>query len=373
MVDDKVPKDLFLWAHQRADVVWMSQNTNSIPIGDEITAAIVEAASSRKYNQYPYAPGYPGLNELLLDELGLRSFDPPYEVYLTNGAIEALYILNRALLREGDEVISTDPTFVPIHKQIEMDGARPIGVPIYGSTWKLTAEQANEALTGKTKMILLIDPHNPLGSGYTRDEVRAIAEVARDNDLWLVHDITYRDFAYEHTLASEFYPEKTLFTYSFSKNTGFAGMRIGALIAHSDIMRSTLKHYAPNVLSVNILAQVGAKTALETKKEWLPGMLDIARGNQKIIKDAVDSVKGAYIPVYPSSTNMLVIDIKDTGVDQNELQRRMLLEDKVFIRSGDYVSKRFGDRFIRVSFTVPKEGAERFAASFKKQMDALRD
>ena len=373
MAEKSVPRDLFLWAHDQKDVVWMSQNTNTIPMPDHMNGAIMEAVRTREYAQYPYAPGLPGLRELLMDDLGLTGSEPPFSTLLTNGAIEALYILNRALLRPGDEVISTDPTFVPIHKQIEMNGARPVAVPVYGSTWKLTPEQINENLGPKTKMILFIDPLNPLGSGYNRDEVRAVAEIAEDSKIWLVHDITYRDFAYEHTMASEFYPEGTLYAYSFSKNLGFAGMRIGALIAPAGLMDSTLRHYDTNVLSVNILAQVGARAALETKGEWMADMVAVARNNQNIIKEAVDRVPGAFIPVFPSSTNMLVIDIADTGVDPDDLQREMLLEDHVFIRSGGYVSAAFGHRFVRVSFTVPEEGARRFADSFVRRMGELGD
>lgn len=364
-------KDQFLWAHRQGDVVWMSQNTNSISLPDYISNAIIEAVKRKLYNQYPYAQGYPGLPEAILEDLGLLDTEPKYSVLLTNGGIEALYILNRALLREGDEVISTDPTFMPIHHQIVMDGAKPIEIPIYDANWKLTPEEINERITPKTKMILLIDPHNPLGSGYSPREVKAICEIAQDNNLYLVDDITYRDFAYSHTLTSEFYPEKTLIVYSFSKNCGFAGMRIGALITPENIMKKTLKPYDTNVLSVNVLAQVAALKALETKDQWLKSMVAQSRKNQEIIKKCVDKIDGVYIPVFPSSTNMLVIDISALNIDPDDIQREMLFGYKVFIRSGKYVSPRFGHRFVRVSFTVPEDGVRRFASAFPEVLEKL--
>ncbi len=361
--------DQFLWAHERDDVVWMSQNTNYIPLPEAVNEAIIKGIKTREYNHYPYAPGLPALKNVIFKDLGI---DEGFEMLLTNGAIEALYILNRALIRGGDEVISSDPAFMPIHHQIESNGGRPVSIPIYGREWKLTPEQINERIGPKTSYILLIDPHNPLGTGYKKDEVKAICEIAEDNDLWLVHDITYRDFAYEHTLATNFFPAKTLLVSSFSKNCGFAGLRFGNLIAPEHIM-PTMKRYDTNVLSVNILAQLGALKALETKDEWLPGLLERSRENQQIIKKAVDEVDGAYIPVFPSSTNMLIVDVSEAGAEPDDIQKRMLFDHKVFIRSGRYVSPGFGQRFIRVSFTVSKDGAERFAQAFPAVIRELRD
>src|SRR2546425_8738523 len=103
-------------------------------------------------------------------------------------------------------------------------------------------------------MLLLIDPNNPLGSGYARDQVRGLSDVARDHDLWLINDVTYRDFNKEHVLASAFYPEQTLISYSFSKGPGLAGMRIGALLAPpgGSVMKG-LRQFYTNRLGAKVL------------------------------------------------------------------------------------------------------------------------
>src|SRR5438094_9884437 len=98
----------------------------------------------------------------------------------------------------------------------------------------LTPEQANEAIKPQTRMLLLIDPNNPLGSGYSRDQVRGLTEVARDHDLWIVDDVTYRDFNPDHVLASAFSPETTLVSYPFSKGPGLAWLRIASILAPSE-------------------------------------------------------------------------------------------------------------------------------------------
>ena len=91
------------------------------------------------------------------------------------------------------------------------------------------------------------------------------------------------------------------------------------------------------------MAQRGALAALKSKKQWLGRIKDITRSNQKIIKDAVEKVSGAFIPVYPSQGNMMAIDLKNTGVSPLEISE-YLLDRKIFTREGSYTSSRFGDK-----------------------------
>src|SRR5436309_4848124 len=110
-------------------------------------------------------------------------------------------------------------------------------------------------------MLLVRAPNNPLGSGYSRSQIKGLAEIAKDHGLWLIDDITYRDFNADHVLASDIYPEKTLMAYSFSKAPGLAGLRIGAIIGPPDAIKA-LRRFDTNVLGVNVLAQRAALAAL---------------------------------------------------------------------------------------------------------------
>lgn len=360
--------DNFEFAHQhRSEVAWMSQNTNTLPMHPAVLDAIRKSFDDREFNNYPFKRGIFGLPEAILDDLGLEGFD----LVLTNGGIEGEYFATRALLKPGDEVVSTDPAFLPIHADIEMCGAKVKSVDIYRKPYVLTAEWANEAVTPATRALVLIDPDNPMGSGYTRSQVKGVAEVARDHDLVLIDDITYRDFNPDHVLASEFYPEKTLLSYSFSKAPGLAGMRIGAILGPTELMK-TIKKFDTNPLGVNVLAQHAALAALQTKKEWLPRIRQTCENNQKTIKGAVDSVEGAFLPVFPSKANMFVIDVSATGVAPEALEERLLRDHLIHGRAGSYLSKLNGGKFFRVSFTVPEKDARRFADAFPETMRKLR-
>ncbi len=362
-------KDPFVYAHEKEkDIVWMSQNTNQLETTPKIEENIIEAVKERKYNLYPYKQGILGLKDALLKDLSLTE---NFDALITNGAIEATYTLTRAMLDSGDNVIASDPSFMPIHHQVELCGAENREIDVYEPPYKMTVDDIQEHIDKDTKMILLIDPLNPLGTSYDDDEIKAICDIAEDEDLWVIDDITYRDFAYDHTLTTEFIPERTFIVYSFSKNCGFAGMRLGSLIMPKE--ESELIHkYRTNVLSANVLAQVGAKTALETKDEWLDEMLDQSRKNQRLIKECVEEIEDVFLPVYPSNTNMFAIDIGGTGISPEELQEKLLYEHDVFVRSGTYVSKSSGEDFIRVSFTVPEEGIKRFTDVLPEVVNELR-
>ena len=105
-------------------------------------------------------------------------------------------------------------------------------------------------------------------------------------------------------------------------------------------------------LGISVVGQRAAVAALETKPDWLPGLVDTAVKNQGLIKNAVDKVDGAELPVYPSAASMMVIDIAEHNANPLDIQDKLLYENDIFVRAGNYVSTKFGDNFIRVSFSI---------------------
>jgi aspartate aminotransferase len=363
------PFDAFRYAHaHRNEVAWLSQNTNHLVPPEVVRGALEEAIRERRYEGYPYAPGDPELKELVLADLG---FAPSTGILVTAGGTESLYALTRALLAPGDEVIASDPSYLIIHKFVELAGARTQNLDIYAPPYRLTAERVQAALTPKTRMILLIDPLNPLGSGYPKEEVRAIAEIAHDHHLLLLNDVTYRDFADAPTGAAAFAPEETVTIWSASKNCGMAGLRIGGVAGPTELT-TRINRYNTNDLGVNILAQVAAVAALRTKARWFPEVLRQCRANQARIRGVVERIPGLSLPVFPSQANMFVIDVAAAGLRPETLQRELLERHGVFVRAGNYLSPKFGDRFVRVSFSNPPSDIERFATAFPTAVAALR-
>jgi len=365
----EAPFDAFRYAHEhRTEVAWLSQNTNHLVPPEVVRGALETAIRERRYEGYPYAPGAPDLRALVLADLGVPA---DTGILVSAGGTEALYMLTRALLSAGDEVIASDPSYLIIHKFIELSGARTRNLDIYQPPYRLTPDRVREALTPKTRMILLIDPLNPLGSGYPREDVKAIAEIAHDHHLVLLNDVTYRDFADRPTLAAEFAPEETLTVWSVSKNCGLAGLRLGGVAGPKDLVQKVGK-FNTNDLGVNVLAQAAATAALSTKGKWFPAVRTQTRANQERIRAVVDQVPGAFLPVFPSQANMFVIDLAKTEVSPEALQKELLLHHGVFVRSGSYLSPQFGGRFVRVSFSNPPADIERFATAFPAVVEHLR-
>jgi aspartate aminotransferase len=362
-----MPFDALRFAYQhRSEVAWLGQNTNHLVPPEVVRGALDGAIRERRYEGYPYGPGDPELLDLVARDLGVPGMTP----FLTAGGTESLYMITRALLAPGDEVVASDPSYLIIHRFVELAGARTRNLDIYAPPYRLTADRVQAAIGPKTRMILLIDPLNPLGSGYPREEVRAIAEIAHDHHLTLLNDVTYRDFSDHAALAAEFAPESTITVWSVSKNCGIAGLRVGGFLATPERTRE-LARYNTNDLGVNILAQVAAIAALRSKPRWFPEVKRQTRENGARVRATVDGVPGTSLPVYPSQANMMAIDVARLGLAPEAVQQELLERHGVFVRAGQYLSLAHGQEFVRVSFSNPPADIARFERAFPEAIRAL--
>jgi aspartate/methionine/tyrosine aminotransferase len=366
----KTINEFFDYVYNDEEMIWMGQNTNHLHEENDIMYSMLESVKNKDYCKYPPPEGFPELKNLILEDLGLN--DGNNDILITAGGTESLFLCMNDILDPKDNVITCDPGYLIIDNFASRFADHVKSVPIYSkeNEYKLTPELVKRNMDENTKIISLVDPLNPLGSCYTKEEIKEFADIAIDNDIYLLHDITYRDFAREHHLAAKYAPDHTVTVYSFSKIYGMAGLRIGAMISTPNILNS-VRTIVINDLGTNVVAQKGAIAALKSKHEWIDRIRDTTRSNQKIIKKAVDNVKGAFIPVYPSDGNMLVIDLEETGVEPVDVAE-FLLERKIFTREGNYTSKLFGDRYLRVSFSIPKAGVEKFVVDFQDAMEALQ-
>ena len=365
----KTANEYFEFVFNDKDMIWMGQNTNHLHEEKEIMNSMMNSIKKRDYNKYPPPEGFSELKNLILKDLDLQN---GFEMLVTAGGTESLYLCTNDILAPEHNTITCDPGYLIIDNFASRFGDHVKSVPIYNSEcgYKLTPELVRENMDANTKLVSLVDPLNPLGSSYTKEELKDFADIAEDNDVYLLHDITYRDFADEHHLMANYAPEHTVTVYSFSKIYGMAGMRIGGVIAAPDVIKS-IKTIVINDLGTNVVAQRGSIEAIKSKKNWLDHIKNTTRSNQTIIKNAVDQVEGAFLPVYPSQGNMLAIDIYDTGVTPIDISE-YLLDRKIFTREGSYTSKEFGHRYLRVSFSIPPEHVEYFAECFVEGMETLR-
>lgn len=350
------------------DLRWLGQNTNHYPPHEAVRRAMIASIEGEEFHAYAPPLGLEELRAKIVRELGLQD----QCAVVTDGAVAGLYHVCRTLLGPGDELLTTDPTWAWPMSFARAAGADVVQVPIYGREfgYRLAPERLAAAITSKTKAIYIVDPNNPLGSVCAADEIRAIAGIARAAGAYLIHDCTYRDFAYEHTLAAKFYPERTITAWSFSKWLGFAGLRVGAIVAEGELMER-LASAPPNNLGSNIVAQRGAIAGLDVKSQWFPAVLSGQRENQALVHEAVAGIPGFEMPVYPSNGNFLVIECVKAGV-RPEAICAALAKHKILVRQGSYHTKAFGDRFIKVSVSVPRPWVEELCARLPAAVEEAR-
>ena len=359
--------DFFEDMYMDEDMIWMGQNTNHLQ-DDTISDAMIEAIKEKNYCKYPAPEGFSELKQLILDDFGFKDL----EVLLTAGATESLYLCMQALLEPEDNVILSDPGYFIIGDFANRFANEVRYVPIYSEEnhYKLTPKLLRENMDENTRMAILIDPLNPLGSAYTEDELKEFAEIAKENDLYLLHDVTYKDFARQHFNMEDYAPGQTLTIFSFSKIFGMAGLRIGGVISSKPIV-DAIRNAVVNDLGVNIITQYGAIAGLKTKHEWIGRIRETCFENQRIINEMIEPIEGVFLPVYPSDANMMVIDLSGAGINPKEMSN-YLVSKNLFTREGEYTSEDFGDRYLRISFSIPTEEIKIFCEEFPKAVEALR-
>ncbi len=349
-------------------LMWLGQNTNHFDPHPSVIEAVVDALREGSYHAYAPPAGFEELRTLIAADAGI----PDASVFVTDGAVEALYNVCSNLCEPGTEFLTTDPSWAwPMHFARKA-GARVVELPIYDAAqdYKLTPAQLAAAVNEKTRVIYLVDPNNPLGTCHTADEIRAFTEIARSVGAYLIHDATYSQFAEGFSPAFLHYPEKAIVIYSFSKWLGLAGMRLGAVLARPEIIER-FASAPPNNLGSNVLSQRAAIAGLKSKAEWFPEVLRRLRANQKAVFDAVAAVPGLHIPVYPSHANLLVIETVDAGIKPEALVAAYQPEN-IMIRQGTYHTKTFGDRFVKVSLSVPEHWVARFCELLPAMVDKAR-
>jgi aspartate/methionine/tyrosine aminotransferase len=350
------------------DLRWMGQNTNHAKPHAAVIEAMERCIRDEEFHVYAPPAGLEELRQGIVSALGLKD----HAALVSDGAVSSLYHVCHTLLQPGDEFITTDPTWNWPMAFAGSVGATVKQIPIYGAEYgyRLAPARLAAAITPKTRVVYLVDPNNPLGTACTSAEIESIAAIAKAAGAYLIHDCTYRHFAHSHELAAKHYPDRTLTIYSFSKWLGLAGLRVGAVVADPDLIER-LAGSPPNNLGSSILSQRAALAGLKIKSEWFPGVLTQQRANQKLINDAVIRIPGLEMPVYPSNGNFIVIECEKAGVKPEALVAAFQ-ERKIMIRQGSYHTPTFGDRFIKVSTSVPSLWVEEFVALLPAMVERAR-
>jgi len=230
-----------------AEMSALATETGSINLGQgfpdtdgpaEIATAAAEAVLTGRGNQYPPGPGIPELRQAIATHqkrfYGI-DVDPDTEVLVTAGATEAVAAAMLALLEPGDEVIALEPYYDSYAACIAMAGARRVPVTLRPPEFRPDLDALGDAITSRTRLILLNSPHNPTGMVATRAELAEIARLAVSRDLLVVTDEVYEHIVFdgEHVPIATLpgMAERTVTISSAGKTFSFTGWKIGWVTA----------------------------------------------------------------------------------------------------------------------------------------------
>ncbi|PNG17036.1 pyridoxal phosphate-dependent aminotransferase [Streptomyces cahuitamycinicus] len=215
---------------------------------EEIREAAVRALRDGRGNQYPPGPGVPELRTAVTAHQQRRyglSYDPDTEVLVTAGATEAIAAALLALLEPGDEVIAFEPYYDSYAACIAMAGGRRVPVTLRAhedeGRFRLDLDELRDAVTDRTRLLLINTPHNPTGTVLTREELAAIAELAVERDLLVVTDEVYEHLVFddaEHVPLATFpgMRERTVTISSSGKTFSFTGWKVGWVTAAPELV-----------------------------------------------------------------------------------------------------------------------------------------
>ncbi|AAY94178.2 pyridoxal phosphate-dependent aminotransferase [Pseudomonas protegens] len=191
------------------------------------------------HNQYAPMTGLPALRQQVAAKIA-RSYgvqvDADAEVTITPGATQAIFCAIQAVIQRGDEVIVFDPSYDSYEPSVELAGGRCVHVPLAGQGFALDWQKLGEALSPRTRMIILNSPHNPSGALISRAELDQLAALIRDRDIYLVSDEVYEHLVFDgvphvSVLAHEELYQRAFVVSSFGKTYHVTGWKTGYVVA----------------------------------------------------------------------------------------------------------------------------------------------
>ena len=328
------------------DLLATMDDVISLGVGqpDFVTPAVIRNAAIRsiEQGQTHYTSNY-GILELreaisrhLEHHYGVV-YEPANEIIVTTGVSEGLNVALGALIDFGDEVLCPDPHFVAYPAAIVLADGVVVPVPTSDANdFKLRAEDLEERITPRAKALLMGYPANPTGAVMERDDLFAVAEVARKHNLFVISDEIYDRLVYghEHTCFSSLPGmwERTILLGGFSKAYAMTGWRLGYVAARADLIEAMMKAHQYVMMSAPTVAQYAGLEALLNAEEDVRGMVNEYDRRRRLIVDGFNAIglkcfepRGAFY-AFPS--------VSATGLTDEAFAEMLLMEERVAVVPG---------------------------------------
>lgn len=340
-----------------ADFGWMT-----CYVGPPKSAVKAMRNQTRASNINPYSPDLinPLRDACARIKLG-RERSKEFEVIGTEGGQAGISYALQTFINPGDEVIITDPGYFHFESAILMARGVPVRIPLTSKNrYSLNPDEVRKYITPRTRVIIVCDPLNPFGTVQTKDELIALIEIGRRGDIIIIDDITHNTQRIDpdslHYPMSSFWREtnvdNVVSVFSVSHGYGMAGVRIGFLAGHTELMRACLiAKTSLTRLNTNLISQYGALAALKDE-DYIKKSEKIIRRNFSHIKETISQIKGISIPIEPKYGFSMVIDVSHTGTTAQELTVA-LFKHHVAVYPGDGLGNVGATQYIRLNISRP--------------------
>ena len=285
------------------------------------------------------------------------TYEPMKEVLITVGGSEAIDMGLRAMVNPGDEVLIPQPSYVSYEPCAILAGATPVIINLKAENeFRLTAQELEEAITEKTKILILPFPNNPTGAIMERKDLEAIAEVIIKHDIFVMSDEIYSELTYtdKHVSIAELpgMKERTILINGFSKAYAMTGWRLGYACGPAPIIQQMTKIHQFAIMCAPTTSQYAAVEALKNGDADVAEMRTAYNQRRRFLMDAFRKMGlecfepyGAFY-VFPC--------IKEFGMTSDEFATRLLEEEKVAVVPGTAFGD-CGEGFLRISYAYSLE------------------
>jgi aspartate aminotransferase len=335
---------------------------------DHIKAAAIAALESG-FTKYTPSAGLPELRQAIAEKLEADN-QLTYrasQIVVSSGAKHSCYNAILATCQPGDEVLIPSPYWVSYPDMVRLAGADPVIVPTTERNgWKMRASDFENAMTPRTKMLILNSPGNPTGSVYTREELEAIVEVAAEEDIYILSDEIYEKLVYDdtkHVSIASLSPEAyglTITVNGFSKAYAMTGWRLGYMAAPEAVAKAADNIQSHSTSHPCSFAQKGAIAALKGDQQPLADMRDEFSMRRDYMYDRITKIPNI-TAVKPLGAFYILVNISQLGLSSQNFADRLLSKANVAVVPG----AAFGDdRTVRLSYAtsidIIKKGLDRF-------------
>ncbi len=360
---------------QGKDIVSFSAGEPDFDTPQKIKDAAVAALNNGE-TKYTAVEGTPEVKAAIVEKLkrdnGLDY--KPSDIIVSVGAKHSLFNIFQAMLNEGDEVIIPAPYWVTYPEQAQYSGGKPVIIDTDdASGFKITAQQLKDAITPKSKILVLTTPSNPTGSVYTKEEIEAIAEVLKGTDITVISDEMYEKLLYDGqrftsvASVSEDMFNRTITVNGLSKSVAMTGWRFGySATPNAELNKAMKKLQSQSTSNICSITQAAAIVALDgSVDEEIESMRVEFEKRRNLACEMFEAIDGLSV-VKPNGAFYLYVNIKEISNDSMKFASELLEKVGVAIVPG----VAFGlEGYFRFSFAtseaIIKDGINRIESYIK--------